>query len=147
MFHGNQVTLQTESDQSVGYWGNSIANLHHEGLELYISSAVTIISDDDVSLQDNQFLTEVAGRIEFASAIVESITVRATGNRFIEPRGQTFWSYISSGHMIITTNNQATHCIGSDGIHVIDGPDHNQIMYSGNCTQLAPLLKTIWREL
>ncbi|MFC1718768.1 right-handed parallel beta-helix repeat-containing protein, partial [Candidatus Poribacteria bacterium] len=147
MFHGNQVTLQTEyvdSDQPAGYAGNSIANLNYRGLELYISSAVTIISDDDVSLQDNQFLTEAAGRIEFASVIVESITARATGNRFIEPPRQTFWSYISSAHMIITTNNQATHCIGSDGVHVIDDP--NQIMYSSYCTWLAPLLRTIWRE-
>jgi hypothetical protein len=130
VFHSNQVTLRVA-----------------KRTEPLVYNAVAIISFDDISLQDNQILSEIAGQgtltLDNNSYTVPPLlidvftlapTVRASGNRFTElPLGALF-SYFSVGVLNSATGNQATHCLLIQGGQVINSP--NQILIDTFCPNL-----------
>lgn len=130
VFHSNQVTLRVAKPT-----------------EPLVYNAVAIISFDDISLQDNQILSEIAGQgtltLDNHSYTVPPLlidvftlapTVRASGNRFTElPLGALF-SYFSVGVLNSATGNQATHCLLIQGGQVINSP--NQILIDTFCPNL-----------
>jgi hypothetical protein len=123
MFHSNQVTLRVA-----------------QRIEPLVYNAVAITSLDDISLQDNQILSEIAGQgtlippnsnaVSVPPLLMDVLTlaptVRASGNRFTElPLGALF-SYLSWGwYLNSATGNQATHCLLILGGQVINTPNQN----------------------
>src|SRR5215211_7690758 len=122
LFHGNQVTLEAaniapEPDFTI----RAVA-----GVPRLNPGAVVLFSFDDVSLQDNQVIAEIAGGVVFFNAAAVAPTVRASGNRFSEVP-LAFYSCVSWGQKNNTTGNQATHCILALGTDVLE--EHNQILF------------------
>ena len=96
--------------------------------------ALVLFSFDDVSLQDNQVIAEIAGGAVFFNAAAVAPTVRASGNRFSEVP-LAFYSCVSWGQKNNTTGNQATHCILALGTDVLE--EHNQILFiTALCAEL-----------
>jgi hypothetical protein len=127
LFHDNQVTLQIVDNAP----------------DLTQSSAA-IVSLDDVSLQDNQILTEIAGGlVQNSVSVLAFTTIRASGNRFTELPQQAIFSYFSWAQMNVTTGNQATHCIVTGGAQIIE--ENNQELLTTNCGQLTAALTPIIR--
>jgi Family of unknown function (DUF6519)/Right handed beta helix region len=113
LFHDNQVTLQAER-------GTSPVDFSAPDVPSFKAGAIALFSSDDVSLQDNQVLTEVAGGGVFANVVALAPTVRASGNRFTELPRQARLSYLSFAKMGITTDNQATHGLFTWATDVVD---------------------------
>ncbi len=128
MFHDNQVTLRAAKPT-----------------EPLVSNAVALISFDDISLQDNQILSEIAGKGTFmlpngSFVIIPALlidvftfapTIRASGNRFSELPLGALLSYGSWGWANSATGNQANHCLFIQGLDVINMP--NQIWIKTFC--------------
>jgi hypothetical protein len=102
-------------DGRVLFHGNQVTN----------PGAVVLFSFDDVSLQDNQVVAELARGTVFFNAAAVAPSVRVSGNRFAEVP-QAFYSCVSWAQKNNTTGNQATHCILALGTDVIE--DHNQML-------------------
>jgi hypothetical protein len=113
-FHGNQVTLEIL-----------------ENAPRFVVSCTAIVSFDDVSIQDNQVLTQINGGGVYASLVAFGITARATGNRIHELPNQALASYYSIGLLNIATGNQGTHCIYALGTQAID--QDNQEVITTRC--------------
>jgi hypothetical protein len=120
LFHDNQVTLQATL-------GLPPVDFLAPGAPRFSAGSVALFSSDDVSLQGNQVLTEVAGEDVFANVVAVAPTVRASGNRFTELPGQVQLSYLSMGRMGITTENQATHGLFTWTAEAIDVHNHSWI--------------------
>jgi hypothetical protein len=126
-FHGNQVTLQA------GLEVRPPASRQSEIVPLS-AGAVVLFSGDDISLHDNQVLTEIGGGTMFANVMALAPTVRASGNRFTELPGQALFSYLAVGDMGSSICNQTTHCLftwTNDAVH-----PNNQALISEPCTRL-----------
>ena len=110
LFHDNQVTLQI---------AEQTANL--------TDLPVTLLSLDDVSLQDNQLLIEIPNGFPFTSAVTAAVTTRASSNRFTELPLRTAFSYTSVGLIFSSaTDNQSTHCfLTVGGANAIEGDNQS----------------------
>jgi hypothetical protein len=117
LFHGNQVTLEIL-----------------ENAPPYLLSSATIVSFDDVSIQDNQVLTQILGGVVMSSVVALGITVRAHANRIHELPRQAMASYLSLGLMNNATGNQGTHCILVGGTLKVDSD--NQVAVTTLCERL-----------
>jgi hypothetical protein len=74
--------------------------------------AAAFLSMDDVGLMGNEFTTEAQGRAPGAFGVLAfAPTVRADGNRFMEPPDAVPYSYYSWGFLNTATGNQAMNCI------------------------------------
>jgi hypothetical protein len=100
MFNDNQVTILFQEQQ---------------GRDMQRSLAASVLmSRDDVSLQGNQFQSDLRPDEILANVIVVGMTIRATGNNFRELSGQdiTVFSYVSLAILMnITSLNTAENCI------------------------------------
>ncbi len=134
------TTLRTFPDGRVLFHGNQVA-LQIVGETPVMTSAVTIASLDDVSLQDNQILTETARSGLLADVLTLGATVRASSNRFTELPLRAWFSYFSSGLMNIATDNQATHCIQVGGSQVVE--TGNQVMITTYCNLLKEVFSVM----
>jgi hypothetical protein len=120
LFHGNQVTLRAERPPPEFPLPN---------IPSFRAGAVALFSSDDVSLQDNQVLTEIARGKVFANVVALAPTVRASGNRFTELPTHARLSYLSMGRMGSTTDNQGTHpflTLATERVHA-----NNQSLIAG----------------
>jgi hypothetical protein len=121
LFHGNQVTLEAAGiAPEPDFMIRAVANFPRLN-----PGAVVLFSFDDVSLQDNQVVAEIAGGAVFFNAAAVAPTVRVSGNRFSEVP-LAFFSCVSWGQKNNTIDNQATHCIMARGTDVIE--EQNQIL-------------------
>ena len=120
LFHGNQVTLEIL-----------------QNAPRFVPSCAALVSFDDVSIQDNQVLTQIIGGAVFASVAALGITVRAGDNRIHELPNQALASYLSQAVLNSATGNQGTHCIVVRGAQVID--DNNQEAITTHCEALNNL--------
>lgn len=116
LFDDNQVTFSAAATE-----------------ERLLHGAIAVLSLDDVSLQQNQVLSEPA-RSLFFDTIVAAPSVRVAGNRFTELPGRAAISCYSWGQLNVTTGNQATHCIVAAGGQVIDA--NNQSLITTFCERL-----------
>ena len=117
--HGNQVTFQDNTE--AGFLG---------------TIPVVVLTADDISVQDNQFLTETPQSVLLFDVFTAGGSVRASANRITELPGRAWLSYISNGQqMNIATGNQTTHCIFIAGAQTIDSQNQQLI------TTLCELLK------
>lgn len=123
LFHGNQVTLEIL-----------------ENAPQFVLSCATLISFDDVSIQDNQVLTQIIGGVVLSSVMALGVTVRAHANRVHELPLQAFASYLSQGILNSATGNQGTHCIFVHGTQVVNSD--NQVAINKLCEQLGALADT-----
>ncbi len=120
--HGNQVTFQDNTKASV-----------------LPSVPVLLLSADDISVQDNQILSETPQALLLFDVVAFGGTVRASSNRFTELPARAWLSYISYGQLMnIATGNQSTHCIYVGGAQKIDSP--NQQLAAAFCDQLMAIL-------
>ncbi|MBN1512856.1 MAG: right-handed parallel beta-helix repeat-containing protein [Phycisphaerae bacterium] len=117
LFHGNQVTFATldETPPSHGF------------------PLVRFISNDDVSLQDNQFVAHLTSLLR-VHVLVEAVTVRISSNRFAETPQQAYYSCYAAGGRVVLAGNQSSHCLGVDAAHAI--VEHNQEIYATECRKL-----------
>lgn len=120
LFHGNQVTLEIL-----------------ENAPPYVLSCTTLVSFDDVSIEDNQVLTQIVGGTVLSSVLSMGITVRAHANRIHELPLQGIASYLSQGIMNNATGNQGTHCIFVRGTQVVDRD--NQVAITTLCERLGAI--------
>ncbi len=123
LFHGNQVTLEIL-----------------QNAPRFVPSCAALVSFDDVSIQDNQILTQIIGGAVFASVAALGITVRAGDNRIHELPNQALASYLSQAVLNSATGNQTTHCIVVRGAQVIN--DNNQEAITTLCESLNNLNTT-----
>jgi hypothetical protein len=121
LFHGNQVTLEIL-----------------ENAPPFVLSCATLISFDDVSIQDNQVLTQIIGGAVLSSVMALGVTVRAHANRIHELPNQAIASYFSQGIMNNATGNQGTHCIFVRGTQVVDSD--NQVAVTTLCKRLGAVV-------
>jgi hypothetical protein len=120
LFHGNQVTLEIL-----------------ENAPPYVLSCVTLVSFDDVSIQDNQVLTKIVGGIVLSSVMALGVTLRAHANRIHELPRQAIASYLSVGLMNNATGNQGTHCIFVGGTLKVN--ENNQVAVTALCERLSKI--------
>ncbi len=115
IFHDNQITLE-----------NMMAPRFIIPKYPFISDMSSLlISLDDLSIQNNQFLADAMGLLTNALAL--SMTLRLSGNRFVERSHRAFASCFSLAAGNITTDNQAIHCIYPLGIK--KAFNDNQMLY------------------
>lgn len=115
IFHDNQITLE-----------NMMAPRFIIPKYPFISDMSSLlISLDDLSIQNNQFLADAMGLLTNALAL--SMTLRLSGNRFVERLLRAFASCFSLAAGNITTDNQAIHCIYPLGIK--KSLNDNQMLY------------------
>lgn len=119
MFQGNQITLE-----------NSMAPQFmrpKKGATSFLSDmSSVIISYDDLSIQNNQFMAVASGLMTNAFGL--GMTLRVKDNRFVEIPHRALSSCISYGMLgNITANNQAIHCIYPLGPNV--APRRDQMLY------------------
>ena len=135
LFHANQVTLEAKNSGS-----RPTSTIGSSERPMKVGGGVAIFSFDDVSLQDNQVLTEIREGLVYFDVAAVAPTVRASGNRFAEvPSGLAKmplarYSYLSAGRLKNSaTGNQATHCIGILGPDAIES--NNQILFNALCNE------------
>jgi hypothetical protein len=120
LFHGNQVTLEIL-----------------ENAPPIVMTCATLISMDDVSIQDNQILTQINGGLVLSSLLAAGVTVRAHANRIHELPLHAFLSYLSLGMLNNGVGNQGTHCIILRGTQVVDSD--NQVAITTLCERLQAI--------
>lgn len=96
-----------------------------------VLSSTTILSFDDISAQNNQWLTRIPRSTLMSDLIAASPTIRVAGNALIELPNKASFSCISYGaRQNATLGNQATHCIWALGGDVIR--QQNQILINSD---------------
>jgi hypothetical protein len=120
-----------------------------DGFEL--SASVTILSTDDVGIQDNQCLTVLPDGTLLAQVLAFADSVRVTGNRFKEGPNDALLSGITLGGINVTAHNEATHCLlvwpPAPSPRVVDGPNIvvAEILDPRSCAQFAAIFNPIER--
>jgi hypothetical protein len=128
LFANNQCSLDLLEPGAGGF-------LLTPGLSV-IYASILIETLDDIAFQDNQCDCNLGSTEDFVTAhtILLGYSVRATGTRFKESRGQAWYSAITTGHLNITAHNQSTHCLavtGGPGTLTQNGP--NMILFPTYC--------------
>ncbi|MGA9772092.1 MAG: DUF6519 domain-containing protein [Blastocatellia bacterium] len=99
-----------------------------------IDTSITLMSGDDISMQDNQCDCRLNGQILAVHALVIGYSIRVAGNRFKEPLDVNGFAAYTIAMMNSTTDNLGTCCFliaGTDAVS-IKGPNRSLMDLSGS---------------
>ncbi|MBI4220676.1 MAG: hypothetical protein HY682_11060 [Chloroflexi bacterium] len=110
----NDAAAGSRNSGAVMFSGNRVRLALAESDAEPPSSAIVILSGDDVSVQDNQVEASVPPIRWFANSLIQGTSVRVIGNRFQEllgtARDQSLSAITIGRTMNVTTGNEGTHC-------------------------------------
>jgi hypothetical protein len=121
LFNDNQVLLESSARRSGA-----------------ATSAVLILSLDDVSMSSNQSDCDVLERL-ISGTIVFGWSARVNSNRFKETIGRASLSALTAAFMNTTVDNIGTHCIIAVPItpKVTAQPNHSLLFNTDGCLKLG----------
>ena len=122
---------------SGGFDGRTLFQGNHVSVKprAPLQVACYFLSNDDLAIDGNQFITEAVPT--FINVLAWGFSARMSGNRFGEVPLTTYWSGWTIGQQAITSLNQATHCLFTSGVQ--SSAPNNQIAINNLCEGLTPI--------